>query len=69
MSILGLKPVADQLGITTSRLRYFLDRESVVPYRKCDLGGDKHIRYFTGKDAQTIQNWWTQKETEDDGSL
>ncbi len=61
MNIVGLKPVADQLGVSTSKLRYFLERESIVPYRRCDLGGDKHIRYFTDGDTESIQEWWTQR--------
>ena len=58
MQIVGLKPVADQLGITTSKLRYFLEREAVVPYRKLDLGGQRHVRYFTSEDSAAITQWW-----------
>lgn len=61
MSIVGLKPVADLLGISTSRLRYFLDKDGLVPYRRCDIGGNKHLRIFTDKDLEKIEEWWTQR--------
>jgi hypothetical protein len=61
MQNVELKPVADQLGITTSKLRYFLEREAVVPYRKLDLGGDWHVRYFTPEDSAAITQWWKRR--------
>jgi DNA-binding transcriptional MerR regulator len=64
MQIVGLKPAADQLGITTSKLRYFLERVAVVPYRKLDLGGRRHVRYFTPDDNAAINQWWETKDKE-----
>ena len=54
MTVLGLKPVADRLQVSTSKLRYFLSRDGVVPYRKADLGGGKHLRGI-GRGDQIVQ--------------
>lgn len=61
MTVLGLKPVADKLEVSTSQLRYFLDKDEVVPYRRCDIGGGKHLRIFTNKDLTKIEGWWKER--------
>jgi hypothetical protein len=58
MRILSLKSCADHLGIATRKLRYLLDKNELLAYRALDLGGGKHVRWFSTKDLETLQQWW-----------
>jgi predicted DNA-binding transcriptional regulator AlpA len=64
MTILSLKSCADFLGIGTRKLRYFLDKEKVIPYRALDLGGSRHVRWFSSEDLETISEWWKKRQAE-----
>ncbi len=63
MEILSLNICADRLGITVRSLRHYLTKEQIVPYRQLDLGGNTHVRYFTGNDFKKIQDWWKERHT------
>mgnify|MGYP000974566617 CR=1 FL=1 len=63
MRILSLKSCAELLGIGTRKLRYFLDKEEVIPYRALDLGGGRHVRWFSTDDLEAIEIWWKTKQT------
>jgi hypothetical protein len=65
MKILSLKTCADYLGISTRKLRYFLAKEEVIPYRQLDLGGGTHVRFFTVEDLQSMKDWWKENHAED----
>ena len=58
MEILSLNTCAEKLGTTVRTLRHYLTKEQVVPYRQLELGGNTHVRYFTGEDFTRIQAWW-----------
>jgi hypothetical protein len=61
MEILSAYTCAERLGTTVSGLRHFLNREQIVPHRRLQLGGNKHVRYFTAEDFQNVQEWWQAK--------
>jgi DNA-binding transcriptional MerR regulator len=56
--IMSLSYVADRLGISTRKLRYYIEKEGVVDDHRLRAGKYK-IRYFTAEDVKTITNWWT----------
>lgn len=64
MRILSLKVCADSIGTSQRQLRYYLERESIIPYRRLELGGGKHVRWFAVEDLQTMKEWWNKKNAE-----
>jgi DNA-binding transcriptional MerR regulator len=60
MEILSLNTCAELLGVTVRCLRHYLTKDQIVPYRRLELGGSTHVRYFTAEDYRTIQEWWTE---------
>ncbi len=64
MEILSLNICADRLGTTVRSLRHYLTKEQIVPYRQLDLGGNTHVRYFTGNDFKKIHDWWGERHTD-----
>jgi hypothetical protein len=65
MRILSLKTRADAIGVSTKKLRYFLAKEEVIPYRRLDLGGATHVGFFTVEDLRTMTDWWKEDHADD----
>lgn len=63
MEILSAYTCAERLGTTVSGLRHFLSREQIVPHRRLQLGGNKHVRYFTAEDFRNVQESWLAKHS------
>jgi DNA-binding transcriptional MerR regulator len=55
--VLSLSSCAERLGTSTRRLRYYLEKEEVIPDRRLNAGKFK-VRFITQEDYQVLENWW-----------
>lgn len=58
--LISLSSCAEKLGTSTRRLRYFLAKEQVVPYRGVQAGKFR-IRVFLPEDYAIVEQWWQTK--------
>lgn len=55
--IYSLSTTAEKLGTTARRLRYFLEKEKIIPDRRM-RAGRYDVRYITDADLKTLTEWW-----------
>lgn len=55
--IYSLSTCAGRLGTSTRKLRYFLERNPVIPDRRMKAGGYR-IRYLNDEDLKLLTRWW-----------
>lgn len=55
--IFSLSTCAERLGTSTRRLRYFLEKDPIIPDRRM-RAGRYQIRYFNDEDLKTLTRWW-----------
>jgi hypothetical protein len=55
--IYSLSTTAEKLGTTARRLRYFLEKEQIIPDRRM-TAGRYEVRYITDTDLKTLTKWW-----------
>lgn len=55
--VLSLSSCAEKLGTSTRKLRYYLEKEQVIPDRRLYAGKFK-VRFITKEDYQVLEDWW-----------